>query len=228
MTQLPYIIDNHTQPYFPESLVPDEHGLIAVGGELTEAVLREAYSKGIFPWFVGPPVMWFSPDPRAVLFPQELHGSRRLARTIRQGTFSAGFDSDFDAVISFCASVPRPGQDGTWICADIQKAYRRLYRSGLALCVAVYLRGELCGGLYGGCLGRVFFGESMFSLAADASKVAFYHLVKRLQQRNFLFIDCQVVSPHLQSLGVRQIPRGRFLDLLRQGLAFPDESEVWR
>jgi leucyl/phenylalanyl-tRNA--protein transferase len=228
MTRLPYIVDSVRSPVFPDTLVPDEHGLIAVGGELSEAVLREAYSKGIFPWFVGPPVMWFSPDPRAVLFPEELHVSRRLARTLRRGELSVRFDSDFDRVISLCASVPRPGQDGTWICDAIRGAYSRLYRRGLAHCAAVYREGELCGGLYGISLGRVFFGESMFSLAADASKVALYHLVKRLKEDNFLFIDCQVPSSHLESLGVRSIPRGRFLELLRRGLAFPDAGGAWR
>jgi leucyl/phenylalanyl-tRNA--protein transferase len=228
MTRLPYVVDSSRPPFFPPCLEPDEHGLVAAGGDLSEAVLREAYSKGIFPWFVGPPVMWFSPDPRAILFPHELHVSRRLERTLRRRVFSAGFDADFERVIALCAAVPRPGQDGTWICAAIREAYTRLYRRGLAHCVAVYRENELCGGLYGLSLGRVFFGESMFSLAADASKIALYHLVERLKRAGFLFIDCQVPSAHLESLGVRSVPRTRFLELLREGLAFPNEEGVWR
>jgi leucyl/phenylalanyl-tRNA--protein transferase len=228
MTRLPYIVDSSRPPYFPAGLEPDEHGLVAAGGDLSEAVLREAYSKGIFPWFVGPPVMWFSPDPRAVLFPGELLVSRRLARTLRRRVFSAGFDTDFERVIDCCAAVPRPGQDGTWICGAIRAAYTRLYGRGLAHCVAVYREGELCGGLYGLSLGRVFFGESMFSLTADASKVALVYLVERLKQRDFHFIDCQVPSAHLESLGVRTLPRSRFLKLLKEGLAFPDDCGAWR
>ena len=174
---LPYIIDPDADPVFPDALEPDENGLIAVGGELSERVVVEAYSKGIFPWFNGPPIMWFFTDPRPVLYPESLHVSRRLDRLLKQGRFEVRFDQDFEKVVYLCAVVPRTHQDGSWIDRNFFEAYTRLhYERYITHCVAVYREGRLCGGLYGLTLGRVFFGESMFSLQANASKVALFHL----------------------------------------------------
>jgi leucyl/phenylalanyl-tRNA--protein transferase len=224
----PYIIDPSARPVFPDGLEADEHGLIAVGGTLSEHVLLEAYGKGIFPWFVGPPVMWFCPDPRLVLYPEQFHLSRRLARTLRQGRFRVELDRDFEQVIVRCATVPRKHEDGTWIDGHFLAAYTHLHRKHITHCVSVYQDGELCGGLYGLTLGRAFFGESMFALRPDASKVAFYHLVKWLRGRGFHFIDCQVRTEHLVSLGAVEIPRERFLGELREALKAPSHHYPWR
>jgi len=224
----PHIIDPSAEPVFPEGLAADDHGLVAVGGNLSQHVLLEAYSKGIFPWFVGPPVMWFCPDPRLVLYPGQLHLSRRLARTVRQGRFRVEFDQDFEQVMVRCATVPRKHEEGTWIDRNFVAAYTHLHRRSVTHCVSVYQEGELCGGLYGLTLGRVFFGESMFALRPDASKVAFYHLVQWLRRRDFHFVDCQVRTEHLVSLGAVEISRERFLAELRQALEGPSHHYRWR
>jgi leucyl/phenylalanyl-tRNA--protein transferase len=208
-------------------LVPDENGLVAVGGNLSERVLLEAYSKGIFPWFNGPPLMWFSPEPRPVLYPAAFHVSRRLQRLLRQGLYTVRFDADFDRVMYLCAAVPRPGQAGSWIDRLFFESYTALHRKHITHSVAVYREGQLRGGLYGLSLGRVFFGESMFSLEANASKVALYHLCHYLQRRSFLMIDCQQSTPHILSLGAVELTRQRFLELLREGLAGPSHHYRW-
>jgi leucyl/phenylalanyl-tRNA--protein transferase len=223
----PYVIDPARDPVFPDHLRPDADGLIAIGGDLSERVLLEAYRKGIFPWFNAPPLMWFSPDPRAVLFPDALHVSRRLERTLRQGRFTVRFDRDFEQVMLGCAAVPRPYDQGTWIDAGFITAYSRLHQRYIAHCVAVYLGEALAGGLYGISLGRLFFGESMFSLVPDASKVALVHLVDWVRRRDFLLIDCQVRTEHLERMGAVEIPRARFLDLLARGLEYPDHRYSW-
>jgi len=223
----PYVVDPARRPVFPEGLEPDENGLIAVGGDLSEAVLIEAYGKGLFPWMDAPPLLWFSPDPRLVLYPQDFHLSRRLARVLRQGRFSVRFDEDFEGVISACASVPRPGQRGTWIDERFKQAYTRLYRRHLVHCVSAKREGTLCGGLYGLSLGRIFFGESMFSLLPNASKVALFHLVEWVKQRQFILIDCQASSEHLLGLGAVEIPRSLFHAHLREGLKFPTLDYPW-
>lgn len=225
--KLPYWINPADNPVFPDFLTPDETGLIAVGGELSERTLIEAYAKGIFPWFVGPPIMWFSPDPRLILYPQDFHLYKRLARIIRKGNFSVRFDTDFERVITLCAQVPRKDQDGTWIDEEIKSAYIELHKKYLTHCVSVYREGELCGGLYGVSLGRIFFGESMFALKPDASKIALYYLVEWLKKRNFLFIDCQVPSEHLLKLGAVEIPRPEFIAGLKEGLAYPNLDFHW-
>jgi leucyl/phenylalanyl-tRNA--protein transferase len=224
----PYIVDADADPVFPEGLEPDEHGLIAVGGNLSGRLLVEAYGKGIFPWFVGPPVMWFSPDPRLVLYPAAFHLSRRLARTLRQARYQVEFDRDFERVMIGCATVPRKHEEGSWIDGHFVEAYTRLHRRYISHCVSVYQEGELCGGLYGLTLGRVFFGESMFALQPDASKVAFFELVRWLERRRFHFVDCQVRTEHLVSLGAVEISRGRFLEELRQALQAPSHHYPWR
>jgi len=163
------VVDPADDPVFPDGLQPDADGLIAIGGDLSERVLREAYRRGIFPWFNAPPLMWFSPDPRTVLFPERFHVPERLARTLRQGRWEVRFDRDFEQVMIGCANVPRRHEQGTWIDRHFLAGYTRLHRRHLAHCVGVYEQGRLCGGLYGVSLGRIFFGESMFSLVPNAS-----------------------------------------------------------
>ena len=225
---LPHIVDPASDPIFPDALQPDENGLIAVGGDLSERVLVEAYSKGIFPWFNGPPLMWFSTDPRPVLYPQRVHVSKRLERVLRQGRFEVHFDRDFEQVIFLCATVARPSQDGSWIDRSFFQAYTRLhYERYITHCVSVYREGVLCGGLYGVTLGRVFFGESMFSLQANASKVALVHLCRLLERWNFLMIDCQQVTAHILKLGAVELSRTEYLKLLQLGLQAPHHHYRW-
>jgi leucyl/phenylalanyl-tRNA--protein transferase len=227
-SDIPYIIDPAADPVFPDSLHPDENGLIAVGGELSERVLLEAYSRGIFPWFNGPPIMWFSTDPRPVLYPNRVRVSRRLERILRQGRFQVHFDRDFEKVVYLCAAVPRPNQEGSWIDRSFFEAYTRLhYERHITHCVSVYREDSLCGGLYGVTLGRVFFGESMFSLQANASKVALVHLCRFLERLGFLMIDCQQVTPHILKLGAVELSRGEYLKQLREGLQGPDHHYRW-
>ena len=226
--RLPHIVDPNADPVFPDSLQPDGNGLIAVGGELSLRVLVEAYSKGIFPWFNGPPIMWFSTDPRPVLYLDRLHISKRLNRVLKQGQFEVHLDHDFEKVVFLCGTVPRAHQDGSWIDKSFFEAYTELhYGKYITHCVSVYREGKLCGGLYGLTLGRVFFGESMFSLQANASKVALYHLCRWLKRRNFLMIDCQQVTPHILSLGAVEVSRNEYLELLREGMKAPHHHYRW-
>jgi leucyl/phenylalanyl-tRNA--protein transferase len=206
----------------PESFPPLEQaleepaGLLAAGGDLSPQRLLAAYRRGIFPWYSpGQPVLWWSPDPRAVLFPEEFHCTRSLAKTLRNGGFRCSRDRDFAAVIDGCAA-PRAGSPGTWITSDMRAAYLELHRLGHAHSIEVCRSGELAGGLYGVRLGGVFFGESMFSRARDASKVALAQLVEVCRHNGIAVIDCQLPSRHLQSLGSRSIPRSRFQALLRE------------
>lgn len=204
--------------WFPplEQALEEPAGLLAAGGDLSPARLVAAYARGIFPWYSpGQPVLWWSPDPRAVLFPDEFHCSRSLARTIRRGEFSVSEDRDFAAVIDGCAA-PRTASPGTWITSDMRAAYLELHRLGVAHSVEVWRAGELAGGLYGVRLGEMFFGESMFSRERDASKVALAHVVSMCARNNVAVIDCQLPSRHLESLGVRCIPRSQFESLLRE------------
>jgi leucyl/phenylalanyl-tRNA--protein transferase len=204
--------------WFPplDQALEEPAGLLAAGGDLSPARLVAAYARGIFPWYSpGQPVLWWSPDPRAVLFPEEFHCSRSLARTIRSGEFSVSDDRDFAAVIDGCAA-PRATSPGTWITSDMRAAYLELHRLGHAHSVEVWRGGELAGGLYGVRLGELFFGESMFSRERDASKVALAHLVSMCLRNNVAVIDCQLPSRHLASLGVRCIPRSQFESLLRE------------
>lgn len=213
----PFWIDGYDPDLsFPdvELALRDPDGLLALGGDLSIPRLLHAYRHGIFPWF-GPrqPILWWSPDPRLVLYPHDLHISRSLARTLRRGRFRITLDRDFPAVIAQCA-LPRPGQSGTWITPEMQSAYCALHEEGYAHSVECWLDGELAGGLYGVALGHVFFGESMFARVPDASKAAFVHLVRELQHREFRLIDCQVHTPHLASLGATTIPRREFVRIL--------------
>ena len=214
-------------PYFPQNLEPDRHGLVAVGGRLDRDVLLEAYAKGIFPWEDNPVPFWFSPDPRMVLYPAEHRVPERLGRRIRRREMTVVFDTDFDAVISGCAETPRPGQGGTWISPAFRAAYTDLFHEGYVHCISVLRDGALVGGLYGVSLGRAFFGESMFSRATDASKVAVYYLVAWCRHMGMAFVDCQAPTPHLESLGARSVPRRRFLAELSEAMRGPTLRGSW-
>ena len=184
--------------------------------------------NGIFPWGTveGYP-LWYSPDPRMVLFPDEFRLTRSLRRTLRGRDHEVRFDSDFPAVIAGCAATPRPGQDGTWISAEMMEAYIRLHELGWAHSVEVYVEGDLTGGLYGLAIGRMFYGESMFSRRSNVSKIAFAHLVRYLQAHDFGMIDCQMRTEHLASLGGREVPRTDFLARLRELTCSPHPRQRW-
>jgi len=204
--------------WFPplEQALDEPSGLLAAGGDLSPERLIAAYRRGIFPWYSpGQPVLWWSPDPRAVLFPEEFHRPRSLAKTLRNGGLHASIDRDFEGVIDGCAA-PRAASPGTWITAEMRSAYRELHRLGLAHSIEISRSGELVGGLYGVRLGGVFFGESMFSRVRDASKAALAHLVAACRANGLTVIDCQLPSRHLASLGARTIPRSQFQALLRE------------
>lgn len=189
-------------------------GLLAVGGDLTADRILSAYRRGIFPWYSdNQPILWWSPDPRTVLFPARLKISRSLRKTLRQAHFKITMDQAFREVIAACAA-PRPGSSGTWITPDMADAYSVLHEAGYAHSVECWLDGRLAGGLYGVSTGRVFFGESMFSHVPDASKVAFAWLVRQLKAWQIGLVDCQVYSAHLASLGAEQIPRADFVKYL--------------
>jgi len=213
----PFWIDsNDPDIAFPdvELALRDPEGLLALGGDLSVPRLLHAYRLGIFPWF-GPrqPILWWSPDPRLVLYPRDLHISRSLAKTLRRGRFHVTLDRDFRAVIAQCGA-PRRGQTGTWITPEMQSAYTDLHAAGYAHSAECWQDDELAGGLYGVAIGRIFFGESMFARVPDASKVAFVQLVRQLQRQEFRLIDCQVHTPHLASLGAVSIPRREFIRIL--------------
>ncbi|WP_324830977.1 leucyl/phenylalanyl-tRNA--protein transferase [Pseudomonas saxonica] len=203
----------------------EPNGLLAAGGDLSADRLVQAYRHGCFPWFSeGQPILWWSPDPRTVLFPEELHVSRSLAKLLRQQRYQVSFDRDFEAVIQACAA-PRRDADGTWITDDMQNAYTELHARGHAHSVEVWDHGELVGGLYGLAMGQLFFGESMFSRADNASKFGFVTLVKHLQAWGFVLIDCQMATRHLESLGARSIPRQQFANYLRDHLDQPTTAQ---
>ena len=189
-------------------------GLLAAGGDLSAARLLYAYRHGIFPWYDdGQPILWWSPDPRCVLVPQEFHLARRLRRSLRSSGLEVSFNSAFDEVIEACAAH-REGQSGTWITEDMKKAFKAVHRDGFAHSVDVWRGGVLVGGLYGLSIGKVFFGESMFSRESNASKVAMLALCRELAERDFELLDCQVDSPHLSSLGAKLSPRSEFARIL--------------
>lgn len=207
----------------------DPDGLLAVGGDLSPARLLYAYRHGIFPWYhEDQPILWWSPDPRAVLFPGDMHISRSLRRRMADGGYGVSFDTAFGAVMAACAG-PRPGQPegGTWISPTMQAAYAELHRLDHAHSVEIWMEGVLAGGLYGIALGRVFFGESMFSRRTDASKLALVHLARQLDAWGYALMDCQVHSAHLESLGSVLIPRPGFLALLHEHCAAPGHPLPW-
>lgn len=200
-------------PFPPaDHALTDPDGLIAIGADLSESRLLAAYSNGIFPWFSeGQPILWWSPDPRMVLFPAELKISRSMAKRLKKTDYEVRFNTAFLQVMQACAQAQRPEQDGTWITDNMINAYTALHASGHAWSAETWVNNELVGGLYGVAIGRMFYGESMFHRMTDASKVAFIHLVQKLQHKGFGLIDCQMKTPHLASLGAREIPRHEFL-----------------
>lgn len=214
---------------FPPVEYATAEGLLAVGGDLSSERLLEAYRHGIFPWYsAGQPILWWSPDPRAVLYPERLKIRRSLKQTLRRGHFCVRFDTAFRDVMLACAA-PRDQYTGggTWITDEMIEAYRHLHELGFAHSVETWHDERLVGGLYGVALGGVFFGESMFSRATDASKVALVALAERLRTWGFALIDCQVPSAHLSSLGAEEIPRAQFLAELAQGLMRPGQPGRW-
>ena len=200
---------------FPPSHYADPDGLLAVGGDLSPERLLLAYQQGVFPWYSEhTPLLWWSPDPRLVLFPGELKVSKSLQRVMAKNLFQVTMDETFLEVIQQCAMVKRKDGEGTWIVPEMVEAYHLLHRLGYVHSVESWLDGELAGGLYGVIVGRVFFGESMFARKTDASKVAFVRLVHFLRRRDFVLIDCQVTTAHLKRFGAREIPRKEFLEHL--------------
>jgi len=213
---------------FPDPESADKEGLVAVGGDLSETALITAYSNGIFPWYSeGSVILWWSPDPRMILFPHKFKISHSLKQLIKQHKFKINVDSNFEAVIQNCAMVKRKKQSGTWITHEMQQAYIGLYKSGFAHSVETYYQGNLIGGLYGVSLGRAFFGESMFYLMPDASKIALYYLTEQLRKWNFHFIDAQQSTLHLKNLGAEDVPRKKFLELLKKSLEYPTMKGKW-
>jgi leucyl/phenylalanyl-tRNA---protein transferase len=218
MLQLPWLDPNN--PIFPDttSALESPNGLLAAGGELSPKWLLKAYSQGIFPWFSEKePILWWSPSPRTIIYIDQLHVSRSLRKAIKKSTFSISFDQAFTEVMIACAE-PRAAQDdgGTWISDDIIEAYSELHRLGQAHSIEVWEGDELVGGLYGIALGRLFFGESMFSRRTNSSKIALFHLVEQLKQWQYVAIDCQVYNDHLASMGAVEIPRKSLEAIIQQ------------
>ena len=213
---------------FPPPALAREDVLLAVGGDLSVPRLLLAYEHGIFPWYSpGEPILWWSPNPRLVLIPAEFHLAKRLGRTIRQQVFRLTFDTAFARVITACAQTRRKDGQGTWLDEDMIRAYCELHEQGYAHSVECWQGGELVGGLYGVALGAVFFGESMFSLVPDSSKVALAGLVERLKSWDFELIDCQVGTGHLQRLGAKEISGEEFSSRLAQAVARPSRMGQW-
>lgn len=220
------------QPHdeFPpvEQALTEPDGLLAVGGDLSPTRLLKAYKHGVFPWYnPGEPILWWSPNPRLVLFPDRLRISRSLHKAIRNGGFRISFDQAFGQVVDAC-SAPRKEEKGTWITPEMKTAYNRLHHLGFAHSVECWHEERLVGGLYGVAIGRVFFGESMFHRHNNASKVAFVRLVHWLMDWNYALIDCQVRTDHLISLGAEEIPRKRFVQLIGQGCEEPCAEAAWK
>lgn len=212
-----YRLDNDL--WFPPVAEAEEYGLLAVGGDLSSDRLLFAYSLGIFPWYnTGEPILWWSPDPRCVLFPDQVHVSRSLRRFMNKHPYRISFNENFAGVIYWCRRL-RAGRDGsgTWITPEMVGAYKKLHQLGFAHSVECWQGDDLIGGIYGVCIGRVFFGESMFSRQVNGSKVALVALLQHLQQQNFVMLDCQQTTEHLLSMGGTEVDRTRFQELLKQG-----------
>ena len=213
---------------FPHPEMADADGLLAIGGDLSPERLLVAYHFGIFPWYSeNQPLLWWSPDPRCVLFPSRLSISKSMRTVLRKQTFQVTVDQNFEQIIHHCSKVKRRNQTGTWITKDMIDAYLNLHQMGYAHSVEVRTEKSLVGGLYGISLGKIFFGESMFSLIPNASKFGFIRLVQILNQEGFSLIDCQQDTPHLRSLGAELISRKHFLKYLRKNQLIPDDIELW-
>lgn len=209
-----YALDNRL--WFPAAGEALEDGLLAIGGNLSTERLLLAYRNGIFPWYEGNTPLWWCPDPRFVLFPNELKISKSMQQLLKRNAFTFTVNKAFEQVIHQCKNTSRKGQQGTWITNEVEQAYTELYKKGFAHSAEVWLNNELVGGLYGIRLGKIFFGESMFSLVPNASKFAFISYIQQLQKDDLQLIDCQVYTEHLESLGARMIPRSSFINLLNR------------
>jgi leucyl/phenylalanyl-tRNA--protein transferase len=209
-----FILDNEL--LFPPVHLAEPDGVLAIGGDLSTERLLLAYRHGIFPWYEGKHILWWCPDPRFVLFPEELRESKSMKQLHKRNAFDFRIDTAFSQVITSCRTIARRGQESTWITEEVRTAYTRMHELGYAHSAEAWLDGELVGGLYGMRLGGVFFGESMFSKVSNASKYAFIRFVQHLQSEGVQLIDCQVYTPHLESLGARMIPRADFTTLLDQ------------
>jgi leucyl/phenylalanyl-tRNA--protein transferase len=214
---------------FPDPRLATDEGLLAYGGDLSSDRLMTGYKKGIFPWYSqGDPILWWSPNPRLILYPNKFKVRKSFRRVLRSGKFTVTFDKKFPEVIKYCANVPREGQYSTWIVNEMIEAYIRLHEEGFAHSVEVYKEGELVGGLYGISFGKAFFGESMFSLVADASKIAFKALSDVLGSRGYDFIDCQMKTDHMVGLGAEVIERDLFLDALEEAIEKTTDFGSWQ
>jgi leucyl/phenylalanyl-tRNA--protein transferase len=202
--------------YFPPVHLAEPDGLLAVGGDLTQERLLLAYRSGIFPWYEGDHILWWSPDPRFILFPDQLKVSKSMLQLLKKEAFTFTINKDFEGVINNCKTISRREQVGTWITPAVKQAYIQLHKAGYAHSAEAWLDGELVGGLYGIRLGNVFCGESMFSKVSNASKYAFISYVQMLKQEGVQLIDCQVYTPHLESLGAVMTDRADFMDLLKK------------
>ncbi len=215
---------NDTDYLFPNPNESESEGLLAIGGDLSPKRLLYAYINGIFPWYNENPILWWSPDPRMILYPSKFHCSKSLKRVLKSNKFNVRFDSVFSRVIDACAKTPHNEQTDTWINNDMRKAYKELYKLGFAHSVETFIGNRLVGGIYGVSIGGCFFGESMFHADTDASKVAFYALCKWLTEKGFGLVDCQMHTPHLESLGAESISRDEYLELLKTHL---HSRETW-
>ncbi len=203
---------------FPKPEMAIEDGLLAIGGDLKPERILNAYINGIFPWYDGDTIMWWSPDPRMVVFPEEAVFSKSLKQSMRNKNYEILYDAHFEEVIDACAHVKRKGQSETWITQDMKQAYTNLFNYGFAHCIEARYEGHLVGGLYGLAIGNAFFGESMFHKKTDASKICFYHLIQYLKNNGYKIVDAQQETAHLHSLGGRLIPRKEFLEILSEQL----------
>lgn len=214
---------------FPDPRLADDEGLVAIGGDFGADLLLLAYAQGIFPWPCADyPYAWFSPNPRTVLRPAQLHVARSLRKARRRKPFRITYDTAFERVMRHCADMPRPGQDGTWIVPDLRAGYLELHRLGFAHSVETWLGDRLVGGLYGLAIGTAFSGESMFYIEPDASKIAFVDLVSRLRSWGFRLVDCQIHTEHLARFGARDWPRDAFLDELAKAVREPRRPGSWQ
>jgi leucyl/phenylalanyl-tRNA---protein transferase len=220
---------HHDTPFPPvEQALANPNGLLAAGGDLSAGRLLDAYRHGIFPWFSGgDPILWWSPDPRMVLFPSEIKISRSLRKTLHRGQYEIRVDTSFEQVMRACA-MPRNKQNGTWIQEEMIAAYLNLHKLGHAHSVETWMENELVGGLYGISIGRMFYGESMFSRRTDASKIALAHLAAHLNRWDFGMIDCQMNTAHLASMGAREIPRAQFIIRLKKLIAESEKTSPWK
>jgi len=223
-----YIPQLRTVHNFPSAREAGDEGLLAYGGDLNPNRILKAYREGIFPWFnPDDPILWWSPNPRMLLYPQDFKTSKSFRRVLRNKGFEVKFDRNFEAVIDYCGKVPREGQEGTWLTKEMKEAYIELHHMGFAHSVETYYQGELVGGLYGLALGGGFFGESMFTLMSDASKVAIKALSNICVKKSYDFIDCQVETPHLIKWGARLVERDTFLDQLEETLTKSTDYGSW-